>query len=142
MQSYQDMANQLAGLIERQLKMSEAALPVLLRRIGRRAPKRVRRDLRQVAEAAQLGQHPKLAARIDADGVQAAYTRATVWLKDVDWDAQRAQARRAIWATIAFNLMLLAAVVVCVLTWGGAIGPSAGVNPAASGADPAVERAP
>lgn len=122
MPSYQDMADQLAKLIERQLNMTLADLPVMQRRVGRRLPKRVRRDLMLVAEAADLGRHPKMAARIDADAVMAAFTHARTWLEEVDWDAKRAQARRAMWAGLAFNLMLAIALGLVVLTWVGVIG--------------------
>lgn len=124
-QQYQDMAANLAQLIARRAKRPEAALAVQMRRLGRRAPRRVRRDLQAVVSAAELARHPKLAMRIDATQVQAAHDRAVLWLREVDWTAQRAQARRATLAGLAFNLLLACGGTIALLAWSGIIGPQA-----------------
>lgn len=125
MQIYQEMSDDLARLIALRLKLGAAPLPVLLRRLGRRAPRVVRRDLAQVAAAADLGRHPKLAARIDAAAVQAAHDRAARWLRAFDWEARQAQARRRLRAGLACKLLLVLVIGITLLAWSGAIGPEA-----------------
>lgn len=125
MQTYDDMSHKLADLITTQLRLSDADLPVLIRKMGRRAPRHIRRDLTQVADAARLGGHPKLAAQIDPTKVQAAFRRSSLWLKEVDIDAQRAQARRMMWAGLALKLMLILIAGITALAWLGLIGPDA-----------------
>lgn len=92
-----------------------------LRKTGRRLPRRLRKDARQLVDAQAFGGHPKLMRQIDSKALAAAEDRLILWLDTVD----RADARRGYWiwvgAMIGFNLLVVTAAVVIWMWWTGRI---------------------
>lgn len=90
-----------------------------LRKTGRRLPRRLRKDARQLVDAQALGGHPKLMRQIDSKALAAAEERLIIWLDTVD----RADARKGYWiwvgAMIGFNLLLVTAAVITWMWWTG-----------------------
>ncbi len=119
----EEMSETLSAELHAKLGLAQADLDVQLRSIGRRVPRRVRRALREIAEAGQMAENPKLQPQIDLRRLEASYRRAHVWLSDYDPARHRAQAYRALAAELAFNLLLGIAAVIAVLAILGMIGP-------------------
>ena len=118
------MSRELSGLLTERLGLAEAPLDRQTGRVGRRAPRRIRRALAAVAEAEAMAENPRLRPRIDPVALEAAHRRARVWLMDQDLGARTAQARRAMLAALVFNLALAAGLGIGVLAWTGRIGPA------------------
>ncbi|MEM8555690.1 MAG: hypothetical protein AAGF71_12805 [Pseudomonadota bacterium] len=118
-----DLADGLSALVTEKLSVRASDLTLQVDKIGRRAPRRVKRDLWEVANAAEMARHPRLAARFDVTPVQAAHRRAETWLKSYDPAQVRRQRRLSILVTILFNLGLASALGIWVLAHFGIIGP-------------------
>lgn len=88
-------------------------------KVGRLLPRRTRRDLAQVAEAAQMATHPRLALRLDHAAVLAAAERAEAHLRAVDGRDRRRGQILGMLGALVFNLMLLAVILLVVLRWRG-----------------------
>lgn len=112
-------AASLAALIEKKLKVRGDGLEAKLRRGRRRLPPKVRREAERLVEAQRLAGHPKLAARIDADGLEAAYVRCERWLKGVDLKKRRREAALNMVTAQAFNLLVVGSAFVAYLVWSG-----------------------
>ena len=115
----QQMADRLAGLMEQRLKVSGSGLDEKLRRGGRRLPRHVRTAAQTVADASVLAQNPKLLSRIDQEAVAKAYDIAVRYLTRLDAKDRRIGAILNFAASVAFSLLVVAALVFAVLRWRG-----------------------
>ncbi|WGW05592.1 hypothetical protein [Tropicibacter oceani] len=108
----------LEQLLSRELGLKRGGLALRARRARGRLPRAVRRDLQEVAQAAHLSGHPRIAPTIDAARVDGACARA---LRYLEGDALReARKTRAIGlvAGIAVKVLIVVGVVVWVV-WRG-----------------------
>jgi len=100
-------------------------LRTVVARAGRLLPRRLRRDARYLVEAQEMAGHPKLAKLLDPARLARADARLRDHVRDRDPDRERVDRRLGWLAGLAFNMILLAALVIAVLYWRGLIGPGA-----------------
>jgi hypothetical protein len=117
----QQMADRVAGLMEQRMKVSGSGLDEKLRRGGKRLPRNVREAAQMVADASMLSQNPKLLMRIDQEAVAKAYDTAVRYLTKLDAKDRRIGAILDFAASVAFSLLVVAALVFVVLRWRGFI---------------------
>jgi len=115
----QQMADRVAELMELRLRARGSGLAEKLARGGRALPRRVRAAAGTLAEAAQMAQNPKLLVQIDELRVAAAYDICLHYLGPLGRGARRKGAALDILATMAFSLVVVAALVIGVLVWRG-----------------------
>lgn len=115
------MADRVAGLMEQRLKVSGNGLDEKLRKGGSRLPRNVRSAAQVVADASVLAQNPKLLSRIDQEAVAKAYDTAVRYLTKLDASDRRIGAILNFAASVAFSLLVVAALVFAVLRWRGFI---------------------
>ena len=115
----QQMADRVAELMELRLRARGSGLAEKLARGGRALPRRVRAAAGTLAEAAQMAQNPKLLVQIDELRVAAAYDICLLYLGPLGRGARRKGAALDILATMAFSLVVVAALVIGVLVWRG-----------------------
>ncbi|MBC7154528.1 MAG: hypothetical protein H5U19_07955 [Rhodobacteraceae bacterium] len=113
------MADRVAELMEERLKVRGAGLPEKLRRGGRLLPRKVRVQAQYLAEACRQAEHPHLRVRVDMARVAGAYDATVRHLTGINrWQRRRVAALDFL-ASAAFNLLVLAALVIAVLIWRG-----------------------
>ena len=115
----QQMADRVAELMELRLRARGSGLAEKLARGGRALPRRVRAAAGTLAEAAQMAQNPKLLVQIDEAQVAAAYDICLHYLGPLGRGARRKGAALDALATMAFSLVVVAALVIGVLVWRG-----------------------
>jgi len=115
----QQMADRVAALMEQRLHARGSGLAAKLARRGRALPRRVRAAASTLGQAAEMAQNPKLLIQIDDSQVAAAYDICLRYLGPLGRGARRKTAALNILASIAFSLMVVAALVVAVLVWRG-----------------------
>jgi hypothetical protein len=115
----QQMADRVAGLMEQRLKISGQGLEEKLRKGGKLLPRNVRAAAQRVAEASILAQNPKLLTRIDQEAVAKAYDTAVRYLTRLGAKDRRIGAVLNFAASVAFSLLIVAALVFAVLRWRG-----------------------
>ncbi|MCE0505129.1 hypothetical protein LR948_07180 [Roseivivax sp. GX 12232] len=113
------MVARLERLLEAKFGASRGPLRRRIAAPGRLLPGKVRRDLDQVERAWSLAGHPKLGRQIDLPQTLAAGARAEDWLKTVDVRDRRIGRLLGLLGGLAFNLILLFALVLAVLLWRG-----------------------
>ncbi|MCR8723003.1 hypothetical protein [Frigidibacter sp. ROC022] len=114
-QSVNARAEALAEMMEARMGVKGEGFEGKLRRAGRSLPKRLRRAGEQIAQAAQLEKNPKLARRIDYAGVERAAVLIENHLKRIDPFQRRLHKALDILAGQAFNLLVVAVLVLTVL---------------------------
>lgn len=112
-------AERLEALLAEKFGARRGPLELRVQSAGRRLPRRVRRDLGEVARAQQFAGHPKLGRQIDGARVRAAARRAEDWLVAVDVADRRKGFVLSLLGSLSFNLILLFAILVAVLRWRG-----------------------
>ncbi len=112
-----EMADNIAGLMEKRLRIGGHGLPAKLKRAGRLLPRRRRRDAQAVADALPMAESARLAKRIDLARLQAAERRVTAYLKGVDPRQRRIDMALRILGGIALGLLAATALFVGVLVW-------------------------
>lgn len=113
------MSAALCALLAEKLSLRRGSLADRLRRAGRRLPARIRAQAQIVAEAEALSLHPKLARRIDRQGVSRAFAEVRDHLAGIDAGYLRREALLGMLAGLAFNMLLFTALVLVVLRWRG-----------------------
>ena len=112
---------ELAELFEKRFGIGGDGFEAKLRRAGRAVPRGVRREARMLAEAERMAAHPKLMARVDEDRVERAYRRCRRWLETVDPAERRKDRVLSLLAVYAFNLALVATLLVVWMVRSGAV---------------------
>lgn len=110
---------QLNALLEQKLALRKGTLGQRADRAGRRLPGWVRRNLHQLDRAQTMAGHPKMARMLDADDLDRAYLSAADHLKTIDPRERRKDRLLGILGSLAFNILLLAALLFAVLRWQG-----------------------
>ncbi len=106
---------QLLKLIDRQFGLQADSLDVAMRKIGRRLPKAVHRHAQALNEAYEAAQHPKIALQLDTKALLAHQKALTAAIEGYDRkDALKGRVLDVL-ATLAFNLLCLAALIAFVL---------------------------
>lgn len=111
----------LDRLMEERLRVSGRDLPARLRKAGRMLPRAMRRRARSVIEAQAMLRNPKLARQVDIAGRQKDAERIATYLRTLDPAEARKTAVIRLAASIAFNLLVVAGLVLAVLLWRGLI---------------------
>ncbi|WP_299550508.1 hypothetical protein [uncultured Tateyamaria sp.] len=97
------------------------SLETALRRTGRRLPRRLRAEAQKIVAAQSVGGHPKLMRQVDGTALSSAEERIVRFLQGID----RADRRKGVWlgivGAVAFNILLVAAVVITWMWWAGYI---------------------
>lgn len=115
----ESMAEALSRQLDRAFGTGEVSLETALRKVGRRLPRRARRDGAKVAEAERMAAHPRLASRIDRDAVLRAGDRLRRNLEAVDPGAGRTDLILSILRSVAVNLLILAVGLLALARWRG-----------------------
>ena len=105
-QNIPDAIDRLRSLLAQRLHLRAPTLSGQVAKVGRRVPRRIRRDLAVVARAEGMAQNPKLARQIDARQVAQAARNAAHHLETVDPTALRID--RVLRATLKVALLMLA----------------------------------
>jgi hypothetical protein len=113
------MADEVAALLAGRLGARGRTLARRLRRAGRRLPRHVAREARYLAQADDLARNPRLLRMIDPDRVIRAHALLRDHLRGIDPAAARLTRILGILAVIAFNLLVLAALLLALLAWRG-----------------------
>ena len=113
------MTSEVSVLMATRLGLHGADLAVQVARAGRMMPRSVRRDARYLAQTASLAQNPKLIRMVDLDRVSRSHQVVTGFLRTQNPAERRITSALGIAAVIAFNLLILAFLVVIVLVWRG-----------------------
>ena len=111
----QQMADRVSDLVGERLRVKGATLQDRLTKAGRRLPRKVRNAGEALVQATQMVQSPKLLMQIDDGKVAAAYDICLKHLNTVNPTAARRGAILNIAASIAFSLLVVAALLVTVL---------------------------
>ncbi|MCR9125513.1 MAG: hypothetical protein NXH82_05255 [Rhodobacteraceae bacterium] len=91
----------------------------LERGAGRRLPRAVRHDLRMLADAEQTASNPKLAPTLDYPALYGAADRVIAHLRGIDAADRRKGTVLRVLGAIAFNLIVVFALLIGVLVWRG-----------------------
>ncbi|WP_333713208.1 hypothetical protein [Yoonia sp.] len=114
----QMVAEVRAGLREK-LGLRGWTLAAQLRRGRRLLPRHIRTEAIYLAQIAALADNPKLHRMIDEAKVRAAHRNVLAYLATIDLAAQRRAAALNMVASIAFGLLVTAALTILVLWWRG-----------------------
>lgn len=115
------LAQELETLLGDKLGLRKGAFPVRVKRAGRRLPQWVHREAAVINEALMFETHAKLRRRIDGARVKAAHDRVRQHLKAIDPADRRLGLILGMLGTLAFNLLLFAALALGFLRWQGLI---------------------
>ena len=102
----------LSSLMGEKLSVTGKGLNTRAKRAGRQLPKRVHRDVATIAEAEAMMTHPKLSKRVDPAQLGRAQRRIHQHLVGIDPSDRRVRRIYDILATISFNLILFAALLI------------------------------
>lgn len=105
------IANDLAEVMARQLRLRSGTLAAVTARAGRRLPRRLRAEAQTIIEAEANAAHPKFAHRVDARAVKKAERALRDFLAKQDPNAERIAAvldRLAVIVFIPFVIVLVA----------------------------------
>ena len=76
--------DEVRGLLQQRLHIKGRSLSHQVGKLGRRVPKRVRRDAEFLVRAETMTQHPKLAQMVDAKQLERSKTNLVTHLKSID----------------------------------------------------------
>lgn len=109
-------AQQISQLLAERCGIKGPTLAAQLAKTRRALPRRLRRDARSVAEAAELAAHPKLGRQIDPAPVLQAADRVIAHLQDID--LARLRMDRLLWTLGKISFVLIVVFVLAVyLAW-------------------------
>ncbi len=110
----QQMADRVAGLMEERLGIRGKGLSEKLKRGKRLLPRSVRAAAVELADLAEKAQNPKLLVQIDQTRVAACYDQCVRYLSSRKAGSASMRALVGMAATVAFGMLVLAAVVLAV----------------------------
>lgn len=117
---------ELDALMGERLGVGGNGFGAKVRRAGRLLPRHVRREARYLVQAGQMSAHPRLAPLVDPQRVAQAAETCRSYLTGIDAADRRWGIVVGRLSVIAFNWLLLAALVIALLTWRGYLGPDPG----------------
>ncbi len=97
------------------------SLEKAMKKVGRRVPSWVHKEVRVISEARGLTGHPKMMLQIDQVRVEKAFEAITAHLETVDRRARRIDRILDVLGSLSFNLIVLTALVILFLRWRGLI---------------------
>ena len=106
-------------LLTEKFGVKKRPLDKMLRRTGRRLPRGMHKKAQQLVDAQKLAGHPKLAMRLNPDGLNKAYDALTAHLQAIDVAERRKARLLSLAGTLAFNLLVVGAGFVFWLWWAG-----------------------
>lgn len=115
----QQMAADVADLIDARLKVGGATLAEKLRRGGKRLPRHVRREAAYLAEVAQNARVPKLMVQIDQARAVHAYDACLRHLKPLGAGERRKALAMQIVTGIGAGVFITGVLILLVLVWRG-----------------------
>ncbi len=113
--------DELRDLLREKFGLSARTLEAQIGKAGRLLPRKVRRDARLVAEAQARLQNPRLARMVDVAAAEAAQARVRDFLSDIDPAERRKTRLIGVLAVIAFNVLVVAALLIAILRWRGIV---------------------
>jgi hypothetical protein len=116
-----DTFDSLRTAFAERLGASGRDLAATVRKAGRRLPRRLRPAAATMVEAERMAANPRLARLIDAARIDQAATDLKAWLGTQDAREQRKTRLINMAALIAFNLLVVAGLVVVFLVWRGIV---------------------
>lgn len=114
--------NQIAQtmeLLREKLGVGGRDLNTALSRAGHRLPRRIRHQVRKLAQAEPLASHPKLCRTLDAAGLSSAAHEVRAHLKTIDLADRRKGWWLGMLGGLAFNVLLAVVLLIGVLIWRG-----------------------
>ncbi|PIE13173.1 MAG: hypothetical protein CSA70_06235 [Rhodobacterales bacterium] len=112
-------ADALNDLLAARLGLRRGGFVARMSRAGRRLPRHLHRDGEMIAQAMALETHPKLRRRVDTGAVAQAHDRIRDHLLSIDPADRRKGAILSLLASLAVNLLGVAALLLAVLKWRG-----------------------
>jgi hypothetical protein len=110
-------AAELQTLMQRHMGVKGRDFGDALNRAGRRLPRKIRTQAREIVEAQHQMHHPKLRARLDGVRLQGAFQMVQSHLKSQDLADRRRGKLLSMLGSIAFNLILVAVGFIVWLWW-------------------------
>jgi len=101
------MAASLSQALDEKLGLRHGTLARRAQKAGRRLPKRVRRQILDIAEAQKIAGNQHLARQLDGDALRTSHTKAMAHLKSIDPRDRRIGAILGSAGGLVFNLILL-----------------------------------
>ncbi|WP_102109454.1 hypothetical protein [Oceaniglobus roseus] len=114
-----EQAQEIADLIGARLGVGGTGLETKLRRAGRLLPRRIRREAEQLAQAARLAEHPRLAKQLHLMDHDRAYRDCKRFLEGIDGSERIVRALLGFVTTNAFNVLVIGALLIALLLWRG-----------------------
>jgi hypothetical protein len=114
-------ADEIRQLLAERLGVRGRDLAQAVARAGRRLPRAVRTDARYLAETEALARNPRLVRMVDPQHFARASDNLTRHLTAIDPRQRRRTALINLAAVIAFNLLVVAILVLIVLVWRGIV---------------------
>ena len=115
------IANTVSDAIEGSLRIRGRSLLTQLRRVGRRVPQSVRRDIELIVEAQSLIQNPKMIRLVNLPRLEAAERRILAHLKSIDVSDQRFGFLIGMLSGMATNFLIGLGLILTFLLWQGVI---------------------
>ncbi|MDQ2089996.1 hypothetical protein [Marimonas arenosa] len=111
------LASDLEARLDSKLGLRRGALPVRMRKAGRRLPRWVHRDAQVIGAALDLSAHPKLRRRVDQARVRAAHRRIADHIDQIDPKEQRTRFVLGVLAGLALNMLAMTGLLLAFLYW-------------------------
>lgn len=112
---------QLCALAHEKFGVRSDQLDVVMRKLGRRVPKRIHKHAEVLLSAqASLG-HPTLAMMLDEKKITQSYKAIAEHLKSIDPKLRRKNKMLDVLASMAFSILVVFALMILVLVWRGLI---------------------
>jgi len=106
-------------LLREKLGVRGGSLEARVRRAGRMLPRHVRLAARELVNADQMAQEPKMLLRLDPSRVSAAYSTCSNYLEGIDEKALKSKAVFGFAATLIVQLLVIGGVALAVMRWRG-----------------------
>ena len=110
-------ADEVSALMRAQLGLHGADLARQVARAGRMMPRALRREARYLAQTAAMAENPKLVRMVDFARVSRAHGQVSAFLNGQDPRQRRANAVIGVVGVIAFNLLVVAMILIGWLAW-------------------------
>ena len=110
---------QVQALLSAKFGIRPAALPVMVRRAGRRLPRLIRARAQELCDAQAQAANPKLARQLDQTQTMRAFNEVTTFLGGIDVADRRRGVILGLAGAVASNLLLVFAGFVLWMWWRG-----------------------
>ena len=110
---------QLCTLMNERLGLTQSSLAKSVARAGRRLPAKQRAHAQVLVEAVEKVEHPQLYTQLSQADIRKAEARLTEYLSGIDRKKQRIDSLIKVISSLAFNLLVLVAIVITLLRFRG-----------------------